>query len=147
MWTDNANVSQCCGNYWWFAFVWVLFRVFSGLQYYVICSSHLYRTLRNCHNFNFQALTGRPFPTVPSANWESNNYLYQIWHLLSTFQIMTQPQPAYNFMADICKMWIEPGLSLCSFEVIILFQRKIENVVDLRQVEKKPTVVTMWSIV
>ena len=50
-------------------------------------------------------------------------------------------------MADMCEMGIKPGLPLSSFKVIVLFQREIEYVVDLRQVEKNPTVVIMWSIV
>ena len=99
------------------------FQVFNNRSFR---SSHLYGTLRNCHNLNFQALTGRPFPTIPSANWESINYLYQICHLLSTFQIITQPHPAYNFVADMCEMGIKPGLPLSSFKVIVLFQREIE---------------------
>ena len=50
-------------------------------------------------------------------------------------------------MADVCKMWIEPELSFSSFQVIVLFQCEIENIVDLLQVERDHIVVIMWSIV
>lgn len=50
-------------------------------------------------------------------------------------------------MADVGKMRIQPGLALSCLEVIVLFQREIENTVDLSQVEKNPTVVIVGSIV
>lgn len=65
---DGLLLCEYCSGY---------FQVFNNMSF-------VHRTFiehwETAITWNFQALTGRPFPTVPSANWESNNYLYQICH-------------------------------------------------------------------
>ena len=77
----------------------------------------------------------------------THTYPYKVRQLCTRHQIIPNPYPANNLVAYVGKMCVQHCFAFSSFEVVVLHESEIEGTVDFGQIQEKPSIVVVWSIV